>query len=63
MKTARKVEPNPMISELRKRGTTLEAPPITMFCERTSFSYQLLGGGRLAMNSGVWRERMVKRLT
>ena len=52
-----------MMSELMKRGTTFDGPAITMLRERTSLSYQLVAGGRLAMNSGVWRVRMVKRLT
>ena len=36
---------------------------MTMLRLRTSSSYQVSGGGRLAMYSGVWRERLVKRLT
>ena len=52
-----------MISEFKKRGTTFDGPAITMLRERTSLSYQVWRGGRLAMNSGVWRERTVKRLT
>src|SRR5258708_33913509 len=61
--TARKVEPKPITIELTKRGTTLEGPPITMLRERTRRSYQVCGGGRLARNSGVCRERVVNRLT
>ena len=62
-KVARIVEPKPMISELRNRGTTFDGPAMTMLRERTSRSYQLVAGGRLAMNSGVCRVRMVNRLT
>ena len=61
--TARKVEPKPMTIELIKRGTTFDGPAITMLRERTSRSYQVCGGGRLARNSGVCRERVVNRLT
>ena len=51
-----------MISELMKRGTTFDGPAITMLRERTSLSYQVVAGGRLAMNSGVCRVRVVNRL-
>jgi len=61
--TARKVEPNPITIELMKRGTTFEGPAITMLRERTSRSYQVCGGGRLARNSGVCRVRVVNKLT
>ena len=61
--TARNVEPKAMIIELAKRGTTFDGPPITMLRERTRRSYQVCGGGRLARNSGVCRERVVNRLT
>jgi len=61
--TARKVEPKPITIEFTNRGTTFEGPPITMLRERTRRSYQVCGGGRLAKNSGVCRERVVKRLT
>jgi hypothetical protein len=52
-----------MTSELMKRGTTFEGPAITMSCLRTSLSYQVVAGGRLAMKSGVCRVRTVNRLT
>ncbi|MHC2725141.1 hypothetical protein ACVMGE_007628 [Bradyrhizobium diazoefficiens] len=61
--TARNVEPNPMISEFTKRGTTFDGPAMTMSRWRTSVSYHVSGGGSLAMKSGVWRVRTVKRLT
>ena len=61
--TARKVEPKPMTIEFTNRGTTFDGPPITMLRERTRRSYQVCGGGRLARNSGVCRERVVKRFT
>ena len=61
--TARKVEPKPITIEFTKRGTTFDGPPITMLRERTRRSYQVCGGGRLARNSGVCRERVVNRLT
>jgi len=38
-------------------------PAITMSRWRTSLSYQVSGGGSLAMKSGVWRVRTVNRLT
>ncbi len=38
-----------MISELTKRGTNFDGPAITMLRVRTSRSYQVCGGGRLAM--------------
>ena len=61
-KTARKVEPKAMMSELMKRGTTLDGPAITMLRERTSSSHQVAAGGSAAMYSGVWRVRVVNRL-
>src|SRR5271156_4318489 len=61
--TARKVEPKPMTKELMKRGTAFDGPAITMSCERTSLSYHVEAGGRLAMNSRVCRVRTVNRLT
>ena len=61
--TARKVEPKPMTIEFTKRGITFDGPPITMLRERTRRSYQVCGGGKLARNSGVCRERVVNRLT
>ena len=52
-----------MTIELVKRGTKFDGPAITMLRERTSLSYQAVAGGRLAMYSGVCRERVVKRFT
>ena len=52
-----------MTIEFTKRGTTFDGPPITMLRERTRRSYQVCGGGKLARNSGVCRERVVNRLT
>ena len=53
-----------MISELKKRSTTGEGPAITMFrVYAGSFSYQVLGGGSLAMNSGDCRVCTVNRST
>ena len=45
------------------RPIYFEEPAITMFRERTSLSYQVVAGGRVAMNSGVWRVRVVNRFT
>ena len=56
------VEPKAMTSELTKRGTKLDGPAITMLRERAISSHRLAAGGRVAMYSGVWRERVVKRL-
>src|SRR4029077_6367100 len=61
--TARKVEPNPMMIELIYRGRYFDGPAITMFRDRTRRSYQVVGGGSVAMNSGVCRVRVVNRLT
>ena len=51
-----------MISELMKRGTKLDGPTTTMLRERATSSHRFAGGGRVAMYSAVWRERVVKRL-
>ena len=45
------VEPKPMISELTKRSTNRDGPAITISRLRAIFSYQVLGGGSLAMKS------------
>ncbi len=41
---------------------TLDGPAITMLRERTISSHIVSAGGSAAMYSGVWRERVVKRL-
>ena len=51
-----------MTSELTKRGTTFDGPAITMLCERTSLSYHVVAGGRLAMKSGVCRVRIGEQI-
>src|SRR5258708_6736990 len=59
----RKVGPKGNSMEFTKRDPPFEGPPITMLRERTRRSYQVCGGGKLARNSGVCRERVVNRLT
>jgi hypothetical protein len=60
-KTARKVEPKAMISELTKRGRKFDGPAITMLRLRVTSS-QVPPAGSEAMISGVCRVRVVNRL-
>ena len=49
----RKVDPKPMMAEFQKRSAKREGPAITMPCDRTSLSYHVRAGGRLAIYSDV----------
>src|SRR5688572_14969078 len=60
--TARKVEPKPMIIEFIIRPGVFDSPAMTNPRSRAIWSQRLVASGRLAIYSGVWRERKVKRL-
>ena len=61
-KTAQKVEPKAMISELTKRGRKLDGPAITMLRLRVVSSQNVAAGGSELMYSAVCRVRVVNRL-
>src|SRR6185295_15210318 len=60
--TARNVEPKPMTKEFIIRPGVLDGPAITKPRSRAILSHSSVAGGRLAIYSGVCRERKVNRL-